>query len=61
MDIKELRQKNAQELNTIADELRIEVRDLRTKAQMRSLRAVRTLRVARKNLARVMFALASST
>lgn len=59
MDIKELRQKNAEELRRLAEELRTEIQSLRFKAHLRSLRQVRTLRAARKNLARVMATLAT--
>lgn len=59
MDIKELRQKSAEELRRMAEELRTEIHGLRFKAHLRSLRQVRTLRHARKDLARVMATLAN--
>lgn len=59
MDIKELRQKNAEELRRMAQELRTEIQGLRFKAHLRSLRQVRSLRVARKTLARVIATLAT--
>ncbi|MCC7357649.1 50S ribosomal protein L29 [Candidatus Uhrbacteria bacterium] len=59
MDIKELRQKNVEELRRMAQELRTEIQDLRFKAHLRSLRHVRSLRVARKTLARVIATLAN--
>ncbi len=59
MEIKELRQKSAEELRRMAEELRTEIQSLRFKAHLRSLRQVRSLRVARKTLARVIATLAT--
>ena len=59
MDANELRQKTAEELRRMAEAARAELRDLRFKASLRSLRTVRTLRAKRKELARIMTALAT--
>lgn len=53
MDIAELKQKTAEELQRLADGLRAELRDLRFKVATRQWSKVRTMRAKRIDLARV--------
>ncbi len=61
MDAKELKQKTAEELKHLADAHRGEIRDLRFKANLRSLRTVRQLRDKRRELARILQAIDSQS
>lgn len=61
LNSKELAQKTRQELATMASTLRATVRDTRFKVATRQHTKVRTLREARRDLARVLTALHSST
>lgn len=57
MNPKDLSQKQRDELERLAGELRADIRDLRFKVATRQNAKVRTLRNAKKDLARVLTAL----
>ncbi len=60
MDAKELRQKSVIELKTLAQELKVKLRDLRFNATLKQNAKISDLRNSRKDLARVHMILAET-
>ncbi len=57
MDIKELKQKSVAELQTILNDYREKIRDLRFKIASKQIKNIREIREAKKTVARILMLL----